>query len=221
MEQHLLCEVYKLRITIARSPTATQYNMKDGYQIRDQEGLYYLTLTTVGWIDVFSRQRYRDIIIESFKFCQAHKGLIIYAYVIMTNHIHLIAQVKNKRGLSYTLGDFKKYTSRLISQSIENEPESRRDWLQLVTEYHARTNVNNGDHKIWHWDNHPIHLYSPDFIWEKLNYIHQNPVRAGWVAESSHWLYSSASNYATGKGILEVTCLDFPMSTIGYVHLLP
>jgi REP element-mobilizing transposase RayT len=189
-----------------------------GYKIRDQEGMHFLTMTTVGWIDVFSRQRYRDIILESLRFCQEKKGLTLYAYVIMTNHIHIIAQVDHPRGLSFTLGDFKQFTAKKIIQSIREEPESRQDWLEIVMKYHANYNNNNREFQFWQQHNHPEYLYSPDFIWQKLNYIHQNPVRAGWVAEPQHYLYSSASNYTTGKGLLDVTLLDFG-PTVGYVHI--
>ena len=66
--------------------------MSTGYQISDQEGLYYLTFQVVDWIDIFTRQVYRDIIIESFKYAIENKGLHLFAYVIMSNHVHLIAQ---------------------------------------------------------------------------------------------------------------------------------
>lgn len=66
--------------------------MKNGYQIRDQSKPHFLTFTVVDWVDVFSRKIYRDILIDSFKYCQEHKGLIVHAYVIMSNHVHVIFQ---------------------------------------------------------------------------------------------------------------------------------
>lgn len=190
-----------------------------GYKIKDQEGIYFLTVTTVGWIDVFTRKRYRDIFIESLKFCQEQKGLIIYAFVIMSNHVHMIVRCIDKRGLSFTIGDLKQFTANKIIKSIKKEPESRQDWLEVVMKFHAKYNNNNRNYQLWQQDNHPIYLYSPDVTFQKLNYIHENPVRAGWVAEPSHYLYSSASNYTSGEGLMNVMLLDFPISTVGYIHI--
>ncbi len=63
--------------------------MSNRYKIINQLGMNFMTMTIVGWVDIFSRQRYRDIAIESLRYCQKEKGLIIHAYVIMTNHIHI------------------------------------------------------------------------------------------------------------------------------------
>jgi len=68
--------------------------MSTGYKIAEKDGLYYLTFQIVGWVDIFTRQVYRDIAIESLKYCQQNKGLCIFAYVIMSNHIHLLAPAK-------------------------------------------------------------------------------------------------------------------------------
>lgn len=89
--------------------------MSKAYRIYDQKGLYYLTITVVGWIDVFSRQRYRDIVIDSLKYCMENKGLELYAYVIITNHLHLITSTKDGEGqLSDIVRDFKKHTAKRI-----------------------------------------------------------------------------------------------------------
>ena len=114
-----------------------------GYRITNQHGLHYLTLTTVGWIDVFSRQIYRDHIIDSLKFCQENKGLVVYAYVIMSNHLHLITHSKEPFQLSDTLRDFKKYTAKQIIETIQSPKESRKDWLLHVMSYYAKYNQNN------------------------------------------------------------------------------
>ncbi len=69
-----------------------------------------------------------------------------------------------------------------------------------------RTNANDV-FKFWTSNNHPEAIYSQDFLLSKLNYIHQNPVRAGIVAEPEHYIYSSATNYLTGKGVIEIDFL--------------
>ena len=182
------------------------YEFAEGYKIRDQSATHFLTFTIMGWIDIFSRQRYRDIILESFNFCQAQKNLRIGAYVIMTNHIHTIWTATNNN-LSDIVRDFKTFTSKAILASIEAEQESRRDWLLYMFHYYAnRTNAND-NFKVWTGNNHPEEIHGESFLRTKLNYIHQNPVKAGLVEEPSHYLYSSAANYERGKGLMEIDFL--------------
>lgn len=182
------------------------YDFADGYKIRNQSGTHFLTFTIMGWIDIFSRQRYREIILDSFQFCRKNKGLLIGAYVIMTNHIHTI-WTASRNNLSDVIRDFKTYTSKAISTSVAEEPESRKDWLLHMFRYYANNTNANDNNKVWTGNNHPEEIYSHDFLQSKLNYIHENPVRAGFVREPQHYIYSSASNYLSGKGLLEIDFL--------------
>ncbi len=126
----------------------------------------------------------------------------------MSNHLHLIAAAKEgSKGLSTILGDFKRHTAKQIIKTIKTQPESRREWLLNLFAYHAKYNRNNQNYQVWIQDNHPIELISPKWIQQKLDYIHLNPVRAGIVKETHHYLYSSASNYRDGTGILAVTVI--------------
>ena len=97
------------------------------YKIEDQEALYFLTFSTVGWVDLFTRRKYKDVLIESLKYCQEEKGLELYCWVIMSNHVHLIARAKEGFRLSDILRDFKKFTSKKIIKEIEEQGESRRE----------------------------------------------------------------------------------------------
>ena len=184
--------------------------MSNKYKIVDQQGLHYLTLTTVGWIDLFTRQIYRDILIDSLKYCIANKGLSVHGYIIMPNHLHLIVSTRAPFLLSNVLRDFKAYTGRSIFQLLQDKKqiESRRDWLLHVCNYQALGRRDRQKYQLWQTDNHPIVLVSTKVILQKLNYIHQNPVRAGFVEQASDWLYSSAGFYETGKGLLSVEVLD-------------
>jgi REP element-mobilizing transposase RayT len=67
----------------------------NGYQINDQSKAHFITATVVDWVDVFSRKIYKDILIDSLDFCIRNKGMILYGYVIMTNHVHLVIQSEN------------------------------------------------------------------------------------------------------------------------------
>lgn len=100
--------------------------MPHAFQIHKQDAAYFLTFQIVYWIDVFSRKRYRDIIVDSLNYCTKEKGLEIFAYVIMSNHIPLMARA-SKENLSNVVRDFKRHTSFEIIKSILNESESRRE----------------------------------------------------------------------------------------------
>ena len=101
---------------------------KEGFIIRDQSKAHFITATVVDWVDVFSRKTYKDCVIESQDFCIKNKGMILYGFVIMSNHIHLIIQSENSK-LSDLIRDFKKFTAKTILNKIETEPESRTDWM--------------------------------------------------------------------------------------------
>lgn len=183
------------------------YEFTGGYKIRDQAATHFLTFSIVGWIDIFSRQRYRDIIIESFRFCQAKKNLKIGGYVIMSNHLHTIWTAPNGN-LSDIVRDFKTFTSKAIMKSILTEPESRREWLEYMFHFFANKTNANEVFKIWTNDNHPEAIYTSDFLISKLQYLHENPFRAGIVGKPEDYLYSSAGNYINGsKGLLDIDFL--------------
>ena len=178
--------------------------MAKAYQIDDQKEAYYMTFTVVGWADVFTRQIYRDIIIESFDYCRKEKGMLLYAYVVMSNHVHVV--MESARGdLSGLVRDFKKHTSKRILKEVqENSIESRRDWLLTVFEYHAKYNKKNGKYQLWTNDNHAVEMSRNGVIKTKIDYIHNNPVRAGWVQKEEEYLYSSASNYYGNGGLIAI-----------------
>ncbi len=173
------------------------------YKIYDQSKAYYLTFTVVSWVDIFSRKIYRDIIIDSLKYCQKEKGLNIFAYVIMTNHIHLLVN-SEKDNISDFIRDFKKFTCKKIIDTIENELESRKKWMLNLFAYEVIKNKSNKNYQLWIHDSHPIEIYSNEFIKQKVEYIHNNPVRAGIVESPEHYLYSSARNYADLESMIDV-----------------
>ena len=182
--------------------------MSYAYRISEQEEPYFLTFQIVGWVDIFTRKIYRDIVIESLTYCQQEKGLNLYAYVIMSNHIHLLAQSKTGN-LSGFVRDFKNFTSRKILDIVENGVESRRDWLQMVFAYHGKFKPKQ-DNQVWTHENHAELICSPKFIVQKINYIHENPVRSGIVCCAEDYLYSSARNYAGLSVEMQITLLDIP-----------
>jgi REP element-mobilizing transposase RayT len=175
--------------------------MSTKYRCQTEESLYFVTITVKHWIDVFTRRGYKDILIESFIYCQKEKGLEIFAWVIMSNHLHLIVRAKEGYLLSDILRDFKKFTSKQIIKAIEENPqESRKEWL-------VRALKTKDGNQFWQVGSHPIELWSNAVIDEKLNYLHQNPVKSGYVFHAEDYIYSSAGNYAGGKGLIEICLL--------------
>lgn len=180
------------------------------HKIRNPGCPYFITFSTVYWIDVFSRREYRDTTIESLKFCQQKKGLELFVYCIMTNHLHLICRAANGEGLSNLLRDFKKFTASELYREIKNNPrESRREWMIWMFYRAGKKNSNNTNFQFWQQENHPIELYSNVLLEQKLEYIHMNPVTAGIVLSPEDYLYSSASNYVgLPEVLLEVEFIE-------------
>ena len=155
--------------------------------------LYFITMTTVDWIDIFTRRIYFDFIIDNLEFCQTNKSLDIYEYVIMTNHIHMICMGRGVP-LSDILRDFKSYTSKeLIKLIKENPEESRRKRILNTFKKAGRKNPLNENYQVWQNFNYPTLLDSSFLIDQKTDYIHMNPVVAGFVNEPYEYLYSSAN----------------------------
>ncbi len=76
------------------------------YRIRNQSDLYFVTFTAINWVDIFIRESYRQIFIDSVKYCQQNKGLVVGAYVIMTSHVHMIIGTNDPNTLTSASGRF-------------------------------------------------------------------------------------------------------------------
>lgn len=179
--------------------------MSTGYQIDDQFAIYFITPTIVDWVDVFTRNVYRDIVVDSLNFCIQKKSLVVYGYVIMTNHLHLIIRSANGT-LSDTIRDFKKFTAVQLLDAIKNEPESRREWMMHRFAWNAAQHSRNTNVQFWTHENRPEIIFTEKFFLQKLNYLHENPVRAGWVRRAEDYVYSSAHALLHNKpGLVQLT----------------
>jgi putative transposase len=182
--------------------------MSDKYKFKNPDGLYFITFTVVYWVDVFTRIEYKDILLKSFDYCQSKKGLEIFAWCIMSNHVHLLVRAEEGKILSDIIRDLKKFSSTKLIEAIrENPQESKKEWMLKLFSNAGKENPNNSSYQFWQNGNHQIELWSVHVIEEKLDYIHQNPVKAGWVSEPEHYLYSSAKDYGGENGILKIKML--------------
>ena len=178
--------------------------MSSKYKVFNDALPHHLTFTVIHWIDVFNRAAYKEIILESLRFCIEKKGLELHAWIIMPNHIHLIASMQPEYSMSGFVRDFKKYTSRRIIKAIdENSRESRRSWMMRAFSIAGVNNSSNEQYQFWQQDYHPIELSDSERLFQRLNYLHQNPVRAGLVWAPEDYKYSSAVDYTdTQVGML-------------------
>ena len=177
--------------------------MSRNYKFHNPDGVYFVSFAVVEWIDVFIRNEYNDIVIDSLHYCQKEKGMEVFAWCIMTNHVHLIFRSIKEQKPELLLGDFKRFTGKKIVKAIlANPKESKTEWLleQFLKAGSKSSNVNK--YQFWRHDNHPVELWSNKVIDEKIDYIHNNPLEEGLVFRAEDYLYSSAADYAGEKGLL-------------------
>ena len=183
--------------------------MPSKYKFHDPGGTYFITMTIVEWVDVFTRSIYKDILVDSLIYSIDKKGLILHAWVIMSNHAHLIISAKQDFKLSDILRDLKKFTSKKIIKEIENNKiESRKKWMIPIFKKHGSKNPNNQIFQFWQQDNHPVELSTNEMIDQRLNYLHNNPVKAQIVDNAEHYTYSSAIDYTGRNGLIQIEFLD-------------
>jgi putative transposase len=143
-------------------------------------GIYYLTFTVRNWYYIFDRHNRFQILADSLKYCQKNKGVKIYAYVFMINHLHLIASGNDMIGF---VRDFKRHTSKEMQNNI------------IATELGVLKlfDLGNGKYEFWSRTNMPKMIESEEYIMQKINYVHANPVRRQYVKKPEDWMWSSAS----------------------------
>jgi len=182
--------------------------MSEKYKVKSPEGIYFITITVIDWVDLFTRPIYKHILLDSMEYCMKNKGLNIYAYVIMSNHIHLIVSSSEEFALEDIIRDFKKFTSKKFIEAIEESAESRREWLLKKFAFASDRIKRGSKYKVWKDGFHPIELSNREILEQKLNYIHENPIKEEIVINEEDYIYSSAINYAGGQGQLNITIIE-------------
>lgn len=168
------------------------------YKVRDTAYPHFLTCTVAGWLPVFTRSDTADILLNSWRFLQERGRLSLYGYVILENHIHWIAAAGD---LIKEVGDFKSYTARRIIDLLE--ARRVRTLLRQLRDNKLAHKVDR-DYQLWQEGSHPQMIFSEEVMRQKLEYIHYNPVKRGYVDDPTHWRYSSARNYAGLESLLPV-----------------
>jgi len=163
---------------------------------------HFLTCTVVNWLPVFSKPEFAQIILNSLDFLSDSQRLKLHAYVIMENHLHLIASAKN---ISKEIAAFKSFTARSIIDSLK---ENKTEYLLTQLKFHKRFHKISQDYQLWQEGSHPQAILNENLLVQKLEYIHNNPVRRGYVDDPVHWRYSSYRNYMNMEGILSLDVLE-------------
>jgi len=173
--------------------------MRSRYRIVESDGIYFLTATVNEWIPVFIGRDFCDIIIAALRFCRAHKGLRIYAYVVMENHMHLVGEAPD---LGRVMQDFKRHTAKEVVRLAESQ---KKEWLLNQLAYWKKRYKKESAYQVWQEGTHPQLIQGDEMLSQKIAYVHENPVRRGYVDAPEHWRYSSARNYILeDHSVLEV-----------------
>lgn len=146
------------------------------YKFLSDEKPYFVSFSVVYWMDALTRTEYKEILLDSWRFCRQHKDPDIYACCIMTNHVHMIVGTRGRK-MAETIRDMKQFTAKRILKAIGGNPqESRKEWLLRMFEQAGKENGSNWKYQFWLHDNHPIELATPAIMRQKLDYLHNNPV---------------------------------------------
>jgi putative transposase len=166
--------------------------MRSRYCINKEDAAHFITSTIVEWLPVFTTSACCDILVRSFEYCRQHKGLRVHAWVILDSHFHAVVSGPQ---LARTLADFKKFTARQVLEQLKLEG---RDWLLNQLAYFCAAHKRDSGHQVWQEGVHPQSISSDEMMLQKLEYLHNNPVKRGLVASPEHWVYSSAHGWLPG-----------------------
>lgn len=174
--------------------------------ILPHDSSYFLTLNTVDKIDVFTRPAYKQVVADALNHFIASQGVVIYAWTLMTSHLHMIVRTKENSAPAYFERDFKKFTTPLILKAIEMEMDFRRDWMIKHFEDYANSLRRIEKFHLWQNCSSPLRIEcdQPQTLLDRIAHIHENPVRERIVEQPEAYIYSSARDYAGMRGLVNV-----------------
>ncbi|MFP5271684.1 REP-associated tyrosine transposase [Coleofasciculus sp. G1-WW12-02] len=159
---------------------------------------HFLTCTSVNWIPLFSKPELAQIVLDSLRFLQSQQRIALHGYVLMENHLHLLASADN---LSKEIRTFKSFTARtIIDWLIEHQSHFLLTQLKSAKLAHKH----DQNYQVWQEGFHPQMIVNEQMLKQKLEYIHHNPVKRGYIDDPAHWRYSSYRNYIGQPGLLSV-----------------
>ncbi|MCE5198804.1 MAG: transposase [Armatimonadota bacterium] len=169
---------------------------------------HFITWTITAWLPLFVSSKYCDMIVQSLAYCRAKRELLVHGYVIMPTHVHAIVSANDSADLSSILRDSRKYTAREIVNQLKEDGNVLYDWV--FRDAARKDGRPEGSYRVWQAGFHPETLESEKFVLQKLEYMHNNPLRKGLIEKQEHWRYSSAGLYLNGSGgLLELDAFEF------------
>ncbi|HUT89119.1 MAG TPA: transposase [Thermoguttaceae bacterium] len=174
---------------------------RDRCRVYEADHPCFLTCTIVGWLPVFTRPERFQIVCDSWRWFCDRQRLKVFAYAIVENHLHLIA---SGRQLAKDMGMFKSYTARQIVDFLR-----AAGGRKLLSQFKWEKAAHKTDRacQVWQEGSHPEEIQSEEMTWEKIQYIHDNPVARSYVDDPLHWRHSSARSYAGEAGLCPL-CTD-------------
>ncbi|MDB5982032.1 MAG: transposase [Pseudomonas sp.] len=168
------------------------------YTITEPGKPHFLTCTVMEWLPLFTRPALVDILLDAWRYQQAHQGLRLYGYVVLENHLHYVAQAPD---LNKCVSTFKSFTARTMINYLEGKNAERvLHRLRFTKRAHKIDRV----YQVWQEGVHAGLIWSESVMRQKLDYIHDNPVKRGYVDRGEDWRYSSARDYAGLEGLIPI-----------------
>jgi putative transposase len=170
------------------------------------DACYFLTLNTVDKIDVFVRPAYKQVIADALNYFIENQGLTVYAWALMTSHLHLVIRTKESSAPAYFERDFKKYTTPAVLATIEMEMDFRRTWMMQHFEAYGKSLGRIEKFNLWQNCSSPLRFdgQQPQSLLDRIAHIHENPVRERIVEQPEAYMFSSARDYAGMRGLVNV-----------------
>ncbi|MBS1567726.1 MAG: transposase [Bacteroidetes bacterium] len=172
----------------------------------EQQACYFITFNVVEWVDIFVRPSYKYAITDALNEAISSQSLVIYAWCLMSNHLHLVAQVRQGHSFAVVIRQLKKQMARRIMEVMEDEPDPRRSWMLARFENFSQCLKRLDKHPLWQDCNHPVHIETGNraSLLDHIRYIHENPVRDRIVDSPEDYLFSSARDYSGMKGLVNI-----------------
>jgi REP element-mobilizing transposase RayT len=168
------------------------------YKVYEPTHPHFITLTVSHWIPLFTNTKSVDILLDCFMYLQKNDNLKIYSYVILENHLHLVA---SSNDIAKTIKKFKSYTAKKLLKLLQEENiKTILEQLAFYKKAHKKTTT----YQVWQEGMQPKLIQDEKTMIQKIEYIHNNPVKRGYVDEARHWRYSSARDYDDKKGLLDI-----------------
>jgi REP element-mobilizing transposase RayT len=169
------------------------------YKFHEEHYPYFVTSTILEGLPMFCKPQIAQILLDQLVFMQNEKAIKLYAYVIMPNHFHAVVQGKN---LAEALRLTKSYSARRTLEYLKMNGHTR--WLKKLKQF-KKTHKVGRTYQFWEEGLHPKQLTTVDMVNQKITYIHDNPLKSGFVEHAVDWRYSSALDYFGEEGLIPIT----------------